>query len=472
MHPALLLVALVAPAPAMPDEVADLRRQIADLQHKVDALSAPASTPTTTEHGVKTPRGGFVIQGKPKKHASDDGEPAPAAQPKLQIKTLFYADFGRYTHTGFGPQLFDDGTRFPGPGNDGFDVFEITRAYLSFYFSPNASWTLRITPDVYRDVGTPAADKVGAISGFATNADQQPNFRLKYAFLDYNDVFRDDPHLKGAKLRFGQQYNPLVDWEEHLYGYRYTSLTPWNYVSLSSTQDGLALLGPIRFHAGEKPRAEYNIGVFDEAKFSQVEVSDEKQVMARLSFYPFGLTGIDEGLGFTFFGDWGASNTVPDLNATAGLYRDAFIAHYNTRAWSLAGEFDYGRNAFATGNLFSAVGPADQFGLQVTGFAATDALAKKLLDVTTSNQRGWSTFGHVRLGESQFDLFGLAQWFEPNIRVPSDPFDFRRTVAGVSYQPADFVRFAIDDQTFNFSHPPAQSLGNINVVFLNMEFFY
>jgi len=36
------------------------------------------------------------------------------------------------------------------------------------------------------------------------------------------------------KFTFGVEQNPFIDWEENLWGFRYTSLVPWNYLSLSS----------------------------------------------------------------------------------------------------------------------------------------------------------------------------------------------------------------------------------------------
>ena len=64
---------------------------------------------------------------------------------------------------------------------------------------------------------------------------------MKYAYLDYNTFFQKVlkvAAMRDDKFTFGQQQNPLVDWEENLWGFRYTALTPWNYLSLSSTQVG------------------------------------------------------------------------------------------------------------------------------------------------------------------------------------------------------------------------------------------
>ena len=88
------------------------------------------------------------------------------------------------------------------------------------------------------------------------------------------------------KFTFGQQQNPLVDWEEKLWGFRYTALTPWNYLSLSSTQVGFSMKGPIKIH--EKQYVDYDFGVYNDASFHAIEKTSYKQVMARVTVYPFG----------------------------------------------------------------------------------------------------------------------------------------------------------------------------------------
>ena len=133
------------------------------------------------------------------------------------------------------------------------------------------------------------------------------------------------------KFTFGQQQNPLVDWEENLWGFRYTALTPWNYLSLSSTQVGVAMKGPIKFN--EKQYADYDVGVYDDASFHANEESAYKQVMGRVTVNPFGANSRYDGFGLTGFYDYGYSQKcTPDSNksnATCGhIARAAALAHY------------------------------------------------------------------------------------------------------------------------------------------------
>src|SRR6202167_5948520 len=56
--------------------------------------------------------------------------------------------------TGFGPQFTDGNQTWPGPGNNSFNEFAMTRAYLDFRFSPVDDFTMRIVPDMYAMVNT------------------------------------------------------------------------------------------------------------------------------------------------------------------------------------------------------------------------------------------------------------------------------------------------------------------------------
>src|SRR5579863_565676 len=314
---------------------------------------------------------------------------------KISIGTLIYADYRYYTHTGFGPQFLTQQV-WPGPGNNSFDSFDITRAYLDFKFTPNEDVSARVTPNVYLMVNTgttctatstttvttppggkattttkctaSSGDKIGTNSGYGQTVDGNLGYRLKYAYVDYNTFFKkilQFAPMSEDKFTFGQQQNPLVDWEENLWGFRYTALTPWNFLSLSSSQVGVSMKGPIKIN--EKQYADYDVGVYDDASFHAIEQSSYKQVMGRVTVNPFGANSRYDGLGLTGFYDYGYKNTcTPDVssikgsNSTCGhLARAAALASYTAETWGLIGEWDYGHNAFSAGNLFSGSGPAD-----------------------------------------------------------------------------------------------------------------
>ena len=413
-------------------------------------------------------------------------------QDKFRLGALFYADYRFYTHAGFQPQELTQLTNL-GPGNNNYNSFDVTRTYLNFYFFPTPDWTLRITPNMYKTIGsnggTTVNDKIGATTGFGSNLDGDLGVRIKYANVQYSALWDKlgVSALQGGKVLMGEIANPLIGWEEDLYGYRYVNLTPWNYLSLSSTQLGIGFEGPIKPFGGEKTYADYSFGVYDNSSFHAFEETDTKQAMARVSVYPFGSDWRFQGLGLTGFYNYGYGNTAPDSEGNptvlkgpeAHITRIAALLHYTAEQWGVAGEFDYGNNAFSAGNLFSGSGPADEFGTATgtsfepktaktffgnscsstaacynpaSGFGAQTGAWNALLNNGQAREVGMDIFGHYHIPETPFTLFGMFQWFEPNDKVNPDPLDFQRFIAGVSYQYNEYLRFAVDSQNLLFYH--------------------
>ncbi|MGH9512975.1 MAG: hypothetical protein ACRD2U_12660 [Terriglobales bacterium] len=378
------------------------------------------------------------------------GKLSDLANGKVHIGATFYGDFTHYSDTGFGPQFYDNANQ-PGPGNSGVNVFEATRTYINLFYTPNDAVTLRITPDIYRQVdGTSGSITNGTGATIGSSENGNLTFRLKYAYVDFNSLFSGSRAFKKDKLTFGQTQNPLIDWEEGLSGYRYVYLMPWNYLSLSSTYVGAKLHGPIEMNG--KEYLDYDLGVFTTASFHSIETSDKKQVMARMTLYPFGTTVDRTSLGFTVFENYGYNTKFPTQQSTA-LNRLALLAHYqsHSKAYEAVFEYDLGRNAFSTGNMFSGTAPvAVKTGDQFDTF---NKLAGTILGGRSTRQQGFDVFGNARLGHSQFRLFGLYQYFQPNTHFAgTDPLDFSRTVGGVSYHYEHFD-FGVGDENFHYVHP-------------------
>ncbi len=422
--------------------------------------SASSASPTVTNVGMSrqpaavagTARGSEAApQPAPQNHKGGEIE---VAEGKLRIGGMLFSDYAYYTKAGFGPQFLTQINQ-PGPGNNGYNSFDISRAYINLFYSPSDAVTFRLTPNIYRQIGAAPASKVGKVSAIGANTDGELGFRLKYAYVDFNTPFENSEAFKKDKLTVGQQPNPFVDWEENLYGYRWTSLVPWNYLSLSSAQTGIKVQGPIEFNG--KQYLDYSIGVFTNASFRQLEQSEKKQAMARLTVYPFGAKSNYDGLGFTGFYNYGYKNVAPD---TAGfpLYRVAALAHYtfSKNAYGIAGEFDLGRNTFNSGNFFSGSGPQDEFGVASTkaptGYATWDALVQALQNGNGTKQKGYATFGHAQIPGTPLTLFGMYHYFMPNTQVAKNPLDFHRIVAGVSYKVNARLRFALTSQNLVFKH--------------------
>jgi hypothetical protein len=428
-------------------------------------------------------------------------------QNKFRIGTLAYLDYSLYTHTGFGPQFLEN-LNPPGPGNNGYNSFDINRVYLNTYFTPTDELTFRFTPELYRANGGANCvtsgggscsinDKLGTTSGVGSNLDGDLNIRMKYAYLQYSGLWKDFSLLKSGTVTVGAQQNPLLGWEEDFTQYRFVYLSPWNYLGLSSSQIGLQFAGPIRLTRDvEKTYLDYAIGVYDNGNFRTPEQTNTKQIMGRLTAYPFGSQFRYQGLGITGFWDYGWGNTTPDSSGIstplkgprAQFQRIAGILSYAAEQWNVLGEFDYGKNAFMLGNLFSASGPADAFGTP-TGVAVTNtgglakgfgnscnkstnaapnntpcynifgtygpqtAVYQALLNNGRTRQLGFDMLGHYHIPDTKFTLFGMFQWLMPNDNVAgTNPLDFQRFVAGISYQYNEYLRFALDSQNLLFYH--------------------
>ncbi len=416
------------------------------------------------------------------------------ANGKVRLGALFYADYAYYYKTGFGPQ-FETQTNFPGAGNNNFSTFDVHRTYINLFYSPTDHVTLRLTPNIYREAITASADKVGQVSGIGASADGNLTFRLKYGYLEFGKLFEQTNYFKNTNIRFGQQMNPLVDWEEALWDYRWLSLTPWNYLSLSSTQVGASLNGPIGKNG--KTYLDYQIGVFNDASFHAFEYSEQKQFMVRGSLYPMGAKTRFQGLGITGFYDHGYQNNPPDTGA-APVIRTATLVHFTTtnNGAMIGAEYDWGKNAFSLGNMFSGSGPADAFGIATTQYAGLTSLAKAVLAGTETKQQGWNVFGRFNFPGTKFGVFAWDEFFQPNTNVPDNPLDFYHVIAGLSYRASARWRIAFSSQHVIYKHDqftyPASSINgfspslaasnpagipnavpsNVSVAMLNFEFSF
>ncbi|MEJ2007605.1 MAG: hypothetical protein P8Z30_05500 [Acidobacteriota bacterium] len=398
-------------------------------------------------------------------HRARSAPPLELAHGKVKIGATFFGLYRYYFKTGFGPQILTL-LNTPGPGNNGFNSFDVDRTYINFLYTPTDAITFRVTPNIYRQYGGASAVKLSNTSATGSTVNGNLVLRLKYAYMDFNKPFAHSKAFGKDKVTFGQTQQPLTDWEEGLYGYRFVNLTPWNYLSLSSTYPGLKLHGPIMIHG--KQYLDYDVGVFNNQSFHAYETGEKKQAMMRLSYYPFGAVSKYQGFGLTGFVDYGYKDAAPDLNINVPITRVAALAHYTTKSndYGIAFEYDYGRNAFSSGHQFSGSAPADEYGLGPTPFANMDALAKALLNVNGAKQQGFDFFGHARIAKSPFYLFGMFEQFNPNTNVSNNPFDFRTVVGGISYKYGKYWQFALDSQNILYYHSqftfPAAELASYN----------
>jgi hypothetical protein len=431
---------------------------------------------------------------------------------KITIGAQLWGDYGLYTHTSYGPQLLTQ-INPPGPGNNMYNSIEMSRAYLNFFFFPTDDWTLRITPNIYRTLGATTNQSFGRVSALGSSLTGDLGYRLKYGYVQWNTPFKNwgIDAISDDKIVFGQQPQPLTAWEEDLYGYRFVNLTTWN-MSISSTFPGITIQGPIKFGPEHLQYVDYNLGVFDNASFHALEATNTKEAMARVSVYPFGAQWRFQGLGLTGFYDYGYGNVTPDIaqypaflkGPNSEIERLAGLVHYSADTWGIAFEYDWGRNAWSPGNMFSGAGPAASFGLTPTlpstlalNQEAFANLANALLNNGRSYEQGFNFFGHYHIPDTRFTVFGWLEQWNANTKVQVNPFDFQRVVLGVAYQYNEYLRFAIDEQgilyyhnqmdfpvayakTFNFEAPkgfkgsaiPDVVMPDLHVTMINVEYAF
>ena len=351
-------------------------------------------------------------------------KPAPKAwYQNLTINGQAFADYTYYARSGYGPQFLTQMGQ-EAPGNDGYNAFDVTRTYINFFVNPKGAVTLRITPNIY------------------LNSDGNRNYRLKYANIAFNHPFSGSDAFGQDAIVFGQTTDPLVDFSEGLFGYRYIALTPWNYLGFSSTFVGADVHGPIMIDGRQQFR--YMIGVYNETSFHHIEAAQGKSIMGRFSWYPGGTSKDKTGFAVTLFDEVGAANNPPSSTNHTKNNTFAGIVSYQTHNnnYLIAGEYDLGYNALGAGSLFSGDGNG-------TGSAPGDLapIASSVLG-GESRQRGFDVFGHARLGSSPASLVFMIQRMQPNLHVSNDPLDFTRAVIALSYAVNKNLSLAVSSSNF------------------------
>ena len=122
------------------------------------------------------------------------------------LGAVFFGDYRFYTNTGFQPQEMTQLTN-PGPGNNNYNSFDITRTYLNFFFFPTKDWTLRITPNMYKTIGSSNV-KIGQTTGFGSNLDGNLGVRMKYANLAYSGLWDACSDAQGRDGFVGRDLQP------------------------------------------------------------------------------------------------------------------------------------------------------------------------------------------------------------------------------------------------------------------------
>ena len=108
---------------------------------------------------------------------------------KFRLGTLIYADWRMYSHTTYMPQELTQ-INTPGIGNNWYNSFDISRAYLNFFFFPTDDWTARVTPEYLSSVRHyDLRQRWTEFDISQVRRDGELAFRLKYAYLQYSKLW-------------------------------------------------------------------------------------------------------------------------------------------------------------------------------------------------------------------------------------------------------------------------------------------
>lgn len=427
------------------------------------SVSAPSVTTTVT-----TPALASAASDEPsldKLVKSEVSRQLPEWMQHFTLSTLLYMDWAYYLNTGYGPQFLTQLTP-PGPGNDGFNSFDLTRAYINLVWKPSERFTIRVTPNVYRELDTSATVDTSKSSQVATNVNGNLSFRLKYGYMQVNDVWH------GMNVRLGQMENPLIPWEEDLYGYRFVNLVPLNYLAYSSTDLGVAVQGPVDVDGTKW--ADYWLGFYNGSSFHALELNETRSPQGRVTLYPAAFDPVWKKLGVTYFMSYGYTNVAPDTQ-DAVIRRLAALLHFDNRYGGIAFEYDQTKNQNSFANFFTGAAPPqtipDPNDPTVKIPNPLAQLYTKILNPEAVG-RGYSLFGHLNLGESDLSLFGMWQRWYPNENVPNDPLDFDRLVGGIAWRATPWMRVAVDSQNLMYVNKGPAVPADTHAIFTNLEINY
>lgn len=383
----------------------------------------------------------------------------PAWVNHVNLGALVYMGYGYYNNSGFSPSLQLQTWR-PATGNNNYNEFNVNRAYLVFVYHDD-NWFLKVVPNVNKSNNSGSSS---SSSGFTSGNEY---YRLKYAFLQFNNVYNDNG--LSVNLQLGQFVTPIVAWEDGMLGYHMAERTPWGFLGVTSTQAGIGAAGT--FKTGGKVYLDYQMGVFNNAAFHNDEDTDQKSPQARLTFYPLGADSQLNGLGLTEYYSWSQGNTFLGITNNNPNVRNSVILSYKTPNASILGQFDYGINQTSGGFISGSggisqdagswcgvgVSAAGVYGCNAAGAALPFNLNLGSAAVQHNIEHGYDVIGYYNFPGTKWGVFGQFQRFYysiPNSLTASfsqgNPYDFERAVLGIGYHYNKYITFALDEQNYQF----------------------
>lgn len=255
---------------------------------------------------------------------------------------------------------------------DGFNAFDVTRAYLNINAQVANRVRFRFTPDIRRVTD-------GSLSGSLV-------LRVKYAFAQFDAV------TPGSWVRLGAHQTPWLDFEESINRYRVQG-------TMFAERDGL-LPGSSDFGASyftPLPRGygEIHAGVYNGEGVGQAEANKYKSVQARVTIRPLPAAAPAKGL------------------RVSGFYNAGWYAANRPRRLGIVmASFEHPKLVATAERVMGTENPTPTTGADL-------------------KRRGWSVFVEPRQGPS--GLAGIVRYdaFDPDRSHVDDAL--HRTIVGGAY---------------------------------------
>jgi hypothetical protein len=187
---------------------------------------------------------------------------------------------------------------------DGYNAFDVTRAYLNVNVQVSRHVRFRLTPDLRRV-------NDGSLSGSLV-------VRIKYAFAEFDDV------TPKGWVRLGAHQTPWLDFEEGINGYRVqgTMFSEREGLIPGSSDFGASYFTPLPGGYGE-----IHAGVFNGEGYTQPEANKYKSVQLRLTVRPLPRAAVASGIRMTGFynAGWYAAGQPRRLGIVMGSFEHTHL---------------------------------------------------------------------------------------------------------------------------------------------------
>ena len=258
---------------------------------------------------------------------------------------------------------------------DGYNNFDVTRAYLNINAQISKNVSFRFTPDIRRVTDS-------TLSGSLV-------LRVKYAYAQFDNV---GPH---GRVRLGAQQTPWLDFEESIDRYRVqgTMFAEREGLIPGSSDFGASYFTPLPHGYGE-----VQVGVFNGEGYAQPEANKYKSVQGRLTVRPLPNGG-----------------TLTKGFRISGFYNAGWYAADRPRRLGIVmGSFEH-EHLVAT----------------IQGLKATENPAPIAVTSPDIDRSGWSVFLEPRQGTSK--LAGIFRYdhYDPDKALPGNAQN--RVIAGGAY---------------------------------------